>query len=94
MNVADKAVAKLVIMDPAGKPCRSSKGDNPDRRVRRRAAGNLARIINGGIQRRRLRGIDKIHHSLANIVPDKKVIVTGGKNIDNGIANGKYVNSR
>ncbi len=94
MNVADEAVAKLVIMDPAGKPGRSSEGDNPDRRVRRRTAGNLARIINRRIQRRRLRGIDKVHHSLANIVPDKEVIVTGGKDIDNGIADGKYVNSR
>ena len=94
MDITDETVPELVIMDASGKHSLAAKRDNPDSGIGRRPAGNLAWIINGCIQRRRLCGIDKVHHPLANTVPGKEIIVTGGKDVDNGIADGENVNSR
>ena len=94
MDIPDEAVAKHIIMDPAGKPGPAAKRDNSDCGVCRRPAGDFARIIDGSIERRRLVSIDKVHHALANAVTGEEIIVTAGKNIDNGIADGKNINLR
>ena len=93
-DVTDKGVPELVIMHPAGKSGTSAKSGDTNGRVRRRAAGDLARRPDGGIKRRGLVGIDEIHHSLADIVRRQEGVVAAGKNVDNGIADGQNVDVR